>query len=288
MAFEHQAESGAAEKDSPHPQERHMSPELGQVPRPEAGDVAAKRKAYVALLVPPSPGAPEGFDELFLAYWKSLDKHISGLEAKAGPVKRVLVEGVPRGGQAGLTMLERSNPAAAAIVATRLRSGAVFEALEDDALFAEVLDWGRCLQMGFVSRKVADIVQTHFKNANAERQKHLQSRLDSAVRPGEAVLLLTTRNESIAAPAGMERFLISPPELDELERWVRQVNEAILRAAEEEEARMAAEEQQAQGGAPGAGPLPPGAAAPHRHGPAQPPPAAPPQKPGGLWTPGQR
>ena len=273
-----------------------MSQELGQIPRPEAGDVLGKRKAYIALLVPPSPNAPEGYEERFLAYWKSLDRHVSGLEAKAGPVRRIFVEGVSRGGQAGLNMMERSNPVAADLVTARIKAGAVFEPFEDEPLFAEVLDWGRCLQAGFASRKVAETVQTAFRNASAERQKHLQERLNSAVKPGEAALLLATRGDSVMPPAGMERFLVSPPELDELDRWVRAANEAIMKEVEEEEKRMMEEEERLAGGQPLAGrrpepvegPLQGRASRPDAPGQQPPPPPPPPGRPGGLWTPGQR
>jgi hypothetical protein len=272
-----------------------MTPELGQIHRPDAGDVLGKRKAYVALLVPPSPNAPEGYEERYQAYWKSLDRHISSLEAKAGPVKHIFVEGVSRSGQAGLNMLEKSNPVAAGLATARLKGGAVFEQFEDEALFGEVLDWGRCLQLGFVSRKVAETVHAAFRNASAERQKQLLQRIDSAVKPGEAALVLGARNDSVPLPAGMERFLVSPPELDELERWVRQANEAVMRELEAEERRMA-EEEAHLAGAPGHeghnhGPLP----HPAQAQPAARPVAAPvgqtpppPPKPGGLWTPGQR
>ena len=38
-------------------------------------------------------------------------------------------------------------------------------------------------------------------------------------------------------PDGVERFLISPPELDALARWVQQANEAIRQQMAEEQAR---------------------------------------------------
>ena len=264
-----------------------QSQELGRLNKRDAGDLLARRKVYIALLVPLSPGAPDGFDERFGAYWKSVDRNVAQLEARAGTVKRVFVEGVSRGGQAGLNMLEKSNPAAHELVTTRLKSGAVIEGFEDESLFAEVLDWGRCLQAGFVSRKVGETVNNAFRAASAARLKHLQTRLNDGVKQMEAALLLTSRADSISPPPDMERFLVSPPELDELERWVREANEAILKAVEEEEARLMQEEQ----GHAGHGHGPP--SAPGGPGPARPQQAStppPPSKPGGtgLWTPGQR
>lgn len=258
---------------------------------PIAADIAGKRKLYVTLMVPLSPGAPEGFDERYNAYWKAADKNISQLESRAGLVKRIFVEGVARGGQAGLNMLERSNPAAYEIVATRVKSGATLEAFEDELLFAEVLDWGRCLQVGFASRKAAQTVSDAFKKATEERLKSLQMKLNDGLKLMEAGLLLATRFDSVMPPADVERFMVSPPELDELDRWVRQANEAIMKAMEEEEAQMMREQ-----GAPDPhaghahGPVATGMG----HGPArqqaprQGPPPPPQQRAGGLWTPGQQ
>ncbi len=259
--------------------------------RPVAADIAGKRKLYVALMVPPSPGAPDGFEERYSAYWKSADKNISQLESRAGVVKRVFVEGIARGGQAGLNMLERSNPAAYELVATRVKGGAVLEVFEDDPLFAEVLDWGRCLQVGFASRKVAQTVSDAFKKATEERLKSLQTKLNDGLKLMEAGLLLATRFDSVMPPPDVERFMVSPPELDELDRWVKQANEAIMKAMEEEEAQVMGEQGavdphagHSHGPLPGAGPARPPAA---RQGP-PPPQTQQQQRPGGLWTPGQQ
>lgn len=255
--------------------------------KPDAGDLLARRKVYIALLVPLSPGAPDGFDERFDAYWKAVDRGIAQLEAHAGTVKRVFVEGVARGGQAGLNLLEKSNATAHQLVTTRLKAGAVMESFEDEGLFAEMLDWGRCLQAGFVSRKVAETVTSAFQAASAARLKHLQARLNDGVKQMEAALLLTSRADSVAPPRDMERFLVSPPELDELERWVRQANEAILKAVEEEEGRLMQDEPGHEGH--GHGPLS-SAGGLRAAGPRQAPPPPPQSGTGGkgLWTPGQR
>jgi hypothetical protein len=129
-------------------------------------------------------------------------------------------------------------------------------------------------------------VSDAFKKASEERLKHLQSKLNEAIKLMEASLLLATRFDSVSPPPDVERFQVSPPELDELERWVRQANEAILRAVEDEELRLMAEEAQAAGRQAHTSP----AATARPAGPQtrQSPPPPPPQRPGGLWTPGQR
>ncbi len=260
---------------------------LGRLMKPDAADMLNKRKVYIALLIPYSPGAPEGFDERYQAYWNAVDRQVAALESRTGPAKHIFVEGVVRGGQAGLNMLERSNKSAADVAAARLKSGAVFESFEDEELFGQVVDWGRCLQMGFISRTVATLAQQSFRAASESRQKHLQSKVNDSLKQMEAALLLVSSNDSVQLPSDVERFLVSPPELDELERWVLTVNEEVMRAMEQEESAMG--QRLGSAADPHAG---------HSHGPVSPAapmrpaprPAAPPpqQKPGGLWTPGAR
>jgi hypothetical protein len=273
-----------------------MSPEiLGRLGKQDPADILARRKVYIAPLIPYSQGAPDGYEERFKAYWTAVDKQVAALESRAGPVKHVFAEGVSRGGQAGLNALERTNKAAYDVVLARVKAGAVFEPFEDEEIFAQVLDWGRSLQQGFVSRTVANTVQNAFRVASEARQKQLNTRLNEGVRQMEAALLLASRADGVQTPGDMERFIVSPPELDELERWVRQANETILKAMEEEEARAAAEmgidphAGHAHGPVAPAGMAAPGRMPP-RPGPQRPPGQTPPppQTPGGLWTPGQQ
>ncbi len=231
------------------------------------GTVLTERKAYIVPFIQPSAQAPEGFDELFNAYWQAADQQISGLEARSGVVKRIFAEGVLGKGDDAMLMLEQTNRQAWHMVKARVDAGARLDEYEDAETFAEVIDWGRCMQVGFVSQGVANDVSASYQDAASRRQRNLDQRLEEALQPGEATLILSGTTD-IKLPDGVEKFLISPPELDALERWIRQVNEA---------ARHAAEQAQASGQ--------PGQAAP----PAPPPPTEESgDSSGGLWTPGSR
>ena len=70
-------------------------------------------------------------------------------------------------------------------------------------------------------------------------------------------------DQNIELPDDVERFIVSPPELDELSRWVEQANQAIQKQMAEEQARAAAGE-------------PPKATSPTDQG----------SGGSGLWTPG--
>ncbi len=224
-----------------------------------------ERKAYIVPFIQPSAQAPEGFTELFNAYWQAADQQVSGLEARSGVVKRIFAEGVLGAGDDALLMLEQTNRQAWHMVKSRVDAGARLDEYEDQELFAEVIDWGRCMQVGFISQGVAGAVQASYQDAAMRRQRALDKVLEEKIEPGEAVLILSGTTD-IQLPEGVEKFIVSPPELDALERWIRQVNEA---------ARRAAEQAAAQGQAPGQ------ASAPE-------PPEESSGSSSGLWTPGSR
>ncbi|MBT4125146.1 MAG: hypothetical protein HOJ22_02775 [Chloroflexi bacterium] len=229
-----------------------MSEELGNVGNKAAGDILTSRKVYMVTLVQPSQGAPDGFEERYNAYWAAVEEQVSQLEAKAGTVNRVFAEGVIGRGDDAMLMVQQSNPGAHKLVRSRVAAGAEFEEFEDTDLFGQVIDWGRCLQSGLINRTVADTIQAHYTEAADKRVSHLANRLSEGIGESEAALLLGG-DPNIALPEGVEKFVVSPPELDELERWVQQANEAIRQQMAEEQARAAAGEPPAPQAAPEAG-----------------------------------
>ena len=244
-----------------------MTEELGKIERPEASEYAGKRMIYVAPLIHPMPGAPAGFAGRLEEYWKAVDQHASGLEARAGIVKHIFHEGVSYQGDPGIDQLKQTNMPAFPLVNTRVQGGAIFEALEDDDLFMQTVDWGRILQGGFASKVVADVATEAFNKASQARFDHMSQAIDQRLGEDEAALLVISSTRGLSLPEGAEIFNIMPPELDELTRWI------------EETARTQQAEYEAAIKAQQAGMDPNEAAAGQQ--------AAPPPDEGqGLWTPG--
>lgn len=236
-----------------------MAEELGNLGKVPSGDIMTSRKVYMVTLVQPSPGAPDGFEDIYNRYWDAVEEQVSQLEAKAGTVMRIFAEGVIGRGDDAMLMVQQSNPGAHRFVRQRVSAGAVFEEFEDTDLFGQVIDWGRCLQSGLINRTVADTIQAHYTEAADKRVSHLATRLSEGILESEAAVLLGG-DPNIALPEGVEKFVVSPPELDELERWVAQANEAIRQQMADEQARAAAVEASAppqgqsdQGGSGGSG-----------------------------------
>ncbi|MBH66479.1 MAG: hypothetical protein CL784_08195 [Chloroflexi bacterium] len=215
--------------------------ELGNLGKAAAGDIMTSRKVYFVTLVQPSPGAPDGFEERYNAYWEAVEQQVSQLEAKAGTVMRVFAEGVIGRGDDAMLMVQQTNPGAHRMVRQRVSAGAVFEEFEDTDIFGQVIDWGRCLQSGLINQTVANTIQGHYTEAADKRSTHLLKRLDEGILESEAALVLTG-DQNLSLPDGVEKFVVSPPELDELERWVQQANEAIRQQMSEEQARATAGE----------------------------------------------
>ncbi len=210
--------------------------EIGSIGKATAGDILASRKIYLVTMVQPSSGAPDGFEQRYNDYWSAVEQQISKLETTAGTVNRIFAEGVIGRGDDAMLMVQQSNPGAHSVVRQRVSAGAVFEEFEDTDLFGQVIDWGRCLQGGLINQTVADEIQTKYTEASEKRSKHLLKQLNEGILESEAGLLLSG-DPSIAIPSGVEKFLISPPELDALQRWVQQTNEAIREQMAEEQAR---------------------------------------------------
>ncbi len=219
---------------------------LGKVP---AGDILTNRKVYMVTLIQPSQGAPSGFEDIYNRYWAAVEQQVSQLEAKAGVVMRIFAEGVIGRGDDAMLMVQQTNPGAYQFVRQRVSAGAVFEEFEDTDLFGQVIDWGRCLQSGLINHTVADTIQGHYTEAADKRVTHLANRLSEGILESEAAVLLGG-DPNIALPESVEKFVISPPELDELERWVAQTNEAIRQQMADEQARAAAGEAPAPPQAP--------------------------------------
>lgn len=210
--------------------------EMDSVGKTTAGDILMSRKVYIVTMAQPSPGAPDGFEERYNAYWNAVEQQLSQIEARAGTVLRVFAEGVLGRGDDAMLMLQQSNPGAHRVVRQRVSAGAVFEEFEDSDLFGQVLDWGRCLQVGLINQTVAEHIQARYTEAVGKRTEHLHKRLEEGILESEAALILGG-DPTIKIPDGIERFLISPPELDALERWVQQANEAIRQEMAEGQAR---------------------------------------------------
>jgi hypothetical protein len=198
-----------------------MAEELGKIEKPEAGQFRQKRKLYLVPLLYSWEDAPVEYAVKFGLYWEQVREHVANLESKIGTVNRVYHESVTIAGEEGLKILEKLNPASFQVVQEKCHCGAQFEMMEDKDLVEESMDWERHLIMGFLSEKVANIVSQFFSEALRKRYEHIAKRINETLKENEVALLIIHEGHMVQFPSDIEVFIVAPPVLDEIHRWLR-------------------------------------------------------------------
>ena len=222
-----------------------MPEQLGKIERLEAERFKQGKKLYLVPLVYSGENAPDEYKEKCSRYWQQVAEQLSNLASKIGRVNRVYHESIFQSGEDGMNALERLDPGGYQIARTQCDSGAVFEAVEDEELFEEVMDWQRCLMLGFMSDKVATKVSEFYVEAAKKRNEFIASKIGETLKDDEAGLLFMREEHSVQFPNGVEVFSIFPPALDEIHRWLRdQAKMGVDKATQESRAEA---EEEAEG-----------------------------------------
>jgi hypothetical protein len=195
--------------------------QLGKIERLEAEHFKQGKKLYLVPLVYSGEKAPDEYKEKCNRYWQQVAEHLSNLASKIGRVNRVYHESIFQSGEDGMNALERLDLGGYQIARAQCDNGAVFEAVEDEDLFEEVMDWQRCLMLGFMSDKVATRVSEFYVEAAKKRNEFIASKINETLKDDEAGLLCIREGHSVQFPNDVEVFSIFPPVLDEIHRWLR-------------------------------------------------------------------
>lgn len=198
-----------------------MTAELGKIEKPSAEEFKGKRKLFLVPLLFTWEDAPAEYVEKFKVYWQQVEEHIANLESKIGRVCRIYHESISAGVEEGLKDVERLNQAAFQLLKNRCLAGAQLEATEDAELVAESMDWERHLLMGFISEKAARIVSDLYLQTSRERYQLIAQKIDETLKEDEAALVIIREGHLVQFPPDIEVFLVSPPALDEIHRWLR-------------------------------------------------------------------
>jgi len=196
--------------------------QLGKIERLEAEHFKQGKKLYLVPLVYSGEKAPDEYKEKCNRYWQQVAEQLANLASKIGCVNRVYHESIFQSGEDGMRALQRLDPGGYQIARTQCDNGAVFEAVEDEELFEEVMDWQRCLMLGFMSDKVAAKVSEFYVEAAKKRNEFIASKVNETLGGNEAGLLFIREEHSVQFPNDVEVFSIFPPALDEIHRWLRE------------------------------------------------------------------
>jgi len=198
-----------------------MAEQVGKIEKPFAEPFRQGKKLYLVLLVFLNEGAPEEYKEKCHRYWQQVVDQLSNLETKIGKVSHVYHESISLSGEEGRKFVEKLNPNSYQIAKSKCDNGAIFEAIEENDLLQEVMDWERCLLRGFVTEKVASKVSEFYTEASRKRCEFMAKRLDETLQGNEAGLLFIREGYKLQFPADIEVFSVFPPALDEIHRWLR-------------------------------------------------------------------
>ena len=211
-----------------------MSPEIGRVEKPEAEQFKRSRKLYLVPLVVHGETSPEEFKEKVQAYWREVKGQLANLESRIGQVRHVYHESIVIGDEAGIKVMEEFNPVGSEITREKCAAGAVFELTEDRQLAEEAMDWERCLLLGFMTDTVAGKVSEFHAEASRKRYEHIAKRIDETLKDEEAGLIFIHEGHRVQFPKSIEVFIVFPPSLNEIHRWLRDQAEKRQKQAVEE------------------------------------------------------
>jgi hypothetical protein len=212
-----------------------MSEELGKIEKPEAEQYKGRKKLYLVPLLYSWQDAPPEYAEKLNLYWQQVREQVANLESRIGSLRLVYHESVTAAGEEGLKILERLNPSSYRLVREKCLMGAQLEVIEDRELVEETMDWERHLIMGFLSDKVARVVSEFFSEASRKRWEHISQRIKDTLKDGETAMLIIREGHRVQFPPDVEVFIVAPPALNEIQRWLRERQEKAERADAEAE-----------------------------------------------------
>ena len=83
------------------------------------------------------------------------------------------------------------------------------------------MDWERCLLFGFLSRGAAEKVSDLYRESAGKRYEYIARRINETLEPNEVAILFIREGHHVQFPQDIEVFMVAPPALDAIHRWLR-------------------------------------------------------------------
>jgi hypothetical protein len=202
-----------------------MSEALGKIEKPAAEDFKKGRKLYLVPLIFQGRNPEPEYIEKFEKFWSQVEIQISDLELKLGDVNRVYHELISLSGESGVKTIKELNEKSCQVVEKRLAKGAQLEAAEETEILTEFMDWSRCLAVGLENQKVFVTVYESYKEVSKKRNEYISKHIDETLKADEIGVLFIREGHQIQFPSDIQVIYVSPPALDEIERWLRDRHE---------------------------------------------------------------
>jgi len=224
-----------------------MPEQLGKIERLEVERFKQGKKLYLVPLVYSGEEAPDEYKEKCSRYWQQVTEQLTNLASRIGRVNRVYNESIFQCGEDAMKAMGKLNPSGYQIAKNQCDNGAIFETIEEKELFEEVMDWQRCLMLGFIGDKVASKVSEFYVEAAKKRNEFMAKKIGETLKDDEAGLLFIREEHSVQFPSDIEVFSVFPPALDEIHRWYRdQAKLEIEKLAEESKGKTEEEAEKVE------------------------------------------
>ena len=199
-----------------------MSEELGKIEKPPVEEFKRGRKLYFVPVVYCARESPDEYLEKISKYWNQVENQMSDLELKLGKVDRIFHELIPVGGEDGIKAIKELNDKSYQIINNRLGKGAQLEAIEQNELLTEFMDWSKCLAIGLQNQKVFAKIYEFYTEVSKKRNEQIAKQIDETLKPDEIGVLFMRGGHRVQFPSDIQIFYVIPPALDEIERWLRE------------------------------------------------------------------
>ena len=200
-----------------------MPEELGKIEKPSVQDFAKGRKLFFIPLIYIGKESPIEYLEKYNKYWDQVEAQVIELELKMGKATRIYHEFVTVSGEEGAKATKDLNEDSYRIIRYRAEKGAQVEATEDVDILTEFMDWGRCLAIGLQNHKVLTKVYEFYQEAGKKRNEYIAKHLNETLKEDEIGLLFLQEGHKVQVPPDIQLFYVSPPALDEIYRWLREI-----------------------------------------------------------------
>lgn len=199
-----------------------MAEELGKIEKPPVENFKHGRKLFFVPLIYHGESSDEEYVVRFNKYWEQVARQITELTLKLGEVKKIYHELVVAAGEQGLKdVKELDNPSYALLRGCMDKKGEL-EALEDEDLLTEYMDWSRCMLIGLQNPKVAMKIYEAYAEAGKKRNEYIARKIDETLKADEIGIVLMRENHKVQFPADIQVFYVAPPALDDIKRWLRE------------------------------------------------------------------
>jgi len=198
-----------------------MAEELGKIEKPSVEEFKKGRKLYYIPLLYKSEDVPEDYLEKVNRYWEQVEQQINELTCKLGQVNRLYHELIASSGEEGAKTIGELNEGSHKIIQIYMEKSAQLEAIEDDDILTEFMDWSRCLMIGLQNPKVTTKVYESYIEVGKKRNEYIAKKIDETLKDDEIGILLMRENHQVQFPSDIQVIYVSPPALDEIKRWMR-------------------------------------------------------------------